>query len=76
MQIRFNQVLTSKNNGYILIKNYLKKYLYVSETNLYRLPGCSQRKEFSGAHIKDAINQPLSDMTDVAQIAQLEENNI
>lgn len=33
-----------------------------------------KENEFAEGHVKDAINLPLSDMTDVAQIAQLEEN--
>jgi rhodanese-related sulfurtransferase len=33
-----------------------------------------KENEFAEGHIKDAINLPLNDMTDVAQIAQLEEN--
>lgn len=30
--------------------------------------------EFAEGHVKDAVNLPLAEMTDVAQIAQLEEN--
>ena len=30
--------------------------------------------EFAEGHVKDAVNLPLTEMTDVAQIAQLEEN--
>ncbi|MEO5650823.1 MAG: MBL fold metallo-hydrolase [Ginsengibacter sp.] len=30
--------------------------------------------EFAEGHVKDALNLPLSDMTDIAQIANLEEN--
>jgi hydroxyacylglutathione hydrolase len=33
-----------------------------------------KENEFAEGHINDAINLPLNDMTDVAQIAQLEEN--
>lgn len=30
--------------------------------------------EFADGHVKDAVNLPLAEMTDVAQIAQLEED--
>ena len=33
-----------------------------------------KENEFAEGHVKDAINLPLNDMTDPAQIAQLEEN--
>ena len=33
-----------------------------------------KENEFAEGHIKDAINLPLNDMTDIAQIASLEEN--
>ena len=33
-----------------------------------------KENEFAEGHVKDAINLPLNDMTDVAQIAQFEEN--
>lgn len=33
-----------------------------------------KKNEFAEGHVKDALNLPLSDMTDVAQIARLEEN--
>ncbi len=33
-----------------------------------------KENEFAEGHVKDAINLPLGDMTDLAQIAQLEEN--
>jgi rhodanese-related sulfurtransferase len=33
-----------------------------------------KENEFIEGHVKDAINFPLNNMTDVAQIAQLEEN--
>ncbi|KAA9042182.1 rhodanese-like domain-containing protein [Ginsengibacter hankyongi] len=32
-----------------------------------------EENEFNEGHVKDAINLPLTDMTDIAQIAQLEE---
>src|SRR5690348_14263879 len=33
-----------------------------------------RESEFTDGHVKDAINIPLNDMTDVAQIAHLEED--
>jgi rhodanese-related sulfurtransferase len=30
--------------------------------------------EFADGHVKDAVNLPLAEMTDVAQLANLEEN--
>ena len=44
-----------------------------NDDNLVIMDG-RKENEFAEGNEKDAINLPLSEMTDVAQIAQLEEN--
>lgn len=85
-RVGFNHVEGYLNGGFDTWKNAGEKVDMIIEVDADELAmdiphddhllvlDVRRESEFTDGHVKDAINIPLSDMTDVAQIAHLEED--